>query len=134
MRYLRKFNESNNIDKIKGNIKDILVDFKDRKFSVNVIGNRKFLNVMIEMVYGQRDGIIKELSNPINIIDDEDIFKMLFEYLENMYELQEIRYLEDGWQVYTLSKNEKEYETFLEVLKNKELYKIILQFKSNSDL
>jgi hypothetical protein len=69
----------------------------------------------------------------INIDDDSSIFEMLFDYLEYTYELYLIRWMEDGSvDEYKLSEQDEVYPTFHEVLKNRELSKIILFFNPST--
>ena len=125
-----KFNESLDLERLKGNILDILIEFKDRRMAVNVLVNNNFLYILIETVYSA-DGPI---SKPINLSEYLPVFEMLFDYLLYKYELLAIRWSEDDkphpiHDSYELSPDDDVIETFNEVLKNRELFKIALQFK-----
>lgn len=133
MKHLRKFNESKD-EKMINTIKDILIEFEDRGFSVKVYqnGNEQGLTIIVENWNDEQKFI--------NIDEDNSIFEMLFEYLEHSYELYLIRYIEKGgensmWNTdeYELRPidQENEYETFHEVLKNRELRKIILFYNAS---
>lgn len=132
MKHLRKFNESNDpIDKIKTTIDEILLEFKDRGFINRVMqnGNRGELTISIENRNHNRNSFTKEL---INIDNESSIFEMLFNYLEYTYELYLIRWIEGNnariTDEYELSEVDEPYATFHEVLKNRELSRIILFF------
>jgi hypothetical protein len=127
MKHLVRFNESLDLERLKCNILDILIDFKDRRMAVNVLINNNFLYIIIETVYSV-DGPI---SKPISLSEYLPVFEMLFDYLLYKYELFEIRWSEDDkhHDSYQLSPDDSVIETFNEVLKNRELFKIALQFK-----
>jgi hypothetical protein len=127
MKHLMRFNESLDLERLKGNILDILIEFKDRRMAVNVLINNNFLYILIETVYSA-DGPI---SKPINLSEYLPVFEMLFDYLLYKYELLAIRWSEDDkhHDSYELSPDDDVIETFNEVLKNRELFKIALQFK-----
>lgn len=130
MRHLIRFNESLDLVRLKSNILDIFVEFKDRKLAVNVVAHKNLLYILIETVYSTNVPI----SKPINISEDLPIFEMLFDYLSNKYKLSEIRwYLGSNNVTCKLSKEDNDIETFKKELKSKELKskeltKIALQF------
>lgn len=127
-----KFNESLDLERLKGNILDILIEFKDRRMAVNVLINKNFLYIIIETVYSADPGSgLRPISKPINVSEYLPVFEMLFDYLLYKYELFEIRWSEDDkhHDSYQLSPDDNVIETFNEVLKNRELFKIALQFK-----
>jgi hypothetical protein len=132
MKYLIKFNESLDLERIKGNILDILIDFKDRRMAVNVLINNNFLYIIIETVYSaDPESGLRPISKPINLSEYLPVFEMLFDYLLYKYELLAIRWSEDDkhHDSYELSPDDNVIETFNEVLKNRELFKIALQFR-----
>ena len=129
MKHLKKFNET--IDnKIIATIEDILVEFKDRGFITKVMQNGSVgqLTILIENSNHNRNSFTMDLIN----IDNEISFEMLFDYLEYTYELYLIRWIEGNnariSDEYELSEQDKVYPTFHEVLKNRELSKIVLFF------
>ncbi len=133
MKHLMKFNESLDLERLKCNILDILIEFKDRRMAVNVLINNNFLYIIIETVYSVNGAI----SKPINLSEYLPVFEMLFDYLLYKYELFEIRWSEDqNWpnsvDEYKLSDQDEVYPTFHEVLKNRELSKIILFFNPST--
>ena len=129
MKHLKKFNET--IDnKIIATIEDILLEFKDRGFITKVMQNGSVgqLTILIENSNHNRNSFTMDLIN----IDNEISFEMLFDYLEYTYELYLIRWIEGNnariSDEYELSERDKVYPTFHEVLKNRELSKIVLFF------
>lgn len=132
MKHLMKFNESLDLERLKGNILDILIEFKDKRMAVNVLINKNFLYIIIETVYSANPGSgLHPISKPINLSEYLPVFEMLFDYLLYNYELLAIRWSEDDkhHDSYELSPDDNVIETFNEVLKNRELFKIALQFK-----
>jgi hypothetical protein len=133
MKYLIKFNESLD-DKIRTTIEEILLEFQDRGFITKVMqnGSKGQLTVYIENSHHNRNGFTMDLIN----IDDETSFEMLFDYLEYTYELYLIRWIEGNnariSDEYELGEQDEIYPTFHEVLKNRELSKIILFFNPST--
>lgn len=125
-----RFNESFD-NKIRTTIEEILLEFQDRGFITKVMqnGSRGQLTIIIENDNHNMNCFIDKL---INIDDETSIFEMLFDYLEYTYELYLIRWIEgNGARVpheYELNEQDEIYPTFHEVLKNRELSKIILFF------
>ena len=129
-----RFNESLD-DKIRTTIEEILLEFQDRGFITKVWqnGNHGEITIIIENSHHNRNSFSKDF---INIDDDSSIFEMLFDYLEYTYELYLIRWVEGDINTnfnrygdeYELSEQDEVYPTFHEVLKNRELSKIILFF------
>jgi hypothetical protein len=130
MKHLMRFNESFD-NKIRTTIEEILLEFQDRGFITKVMqnGSRGQLTIIIENDNHNMNCFIDKL---INIDDETSIFEMLFDYLEYTYELYLIRWIEgNGARVpheYELNEQDEIYPTFHEVLKNRELSKIILFF------
>lgn len=124
MRHLISFNESV-LDRIKSTIKDILVELEDIGFTVEIYqsGANETLSISIT-----------NKNNAINIVDYTSLFEMLFSYLEHNYELYLIRWEEElifkNDSNYELSETDvdNEYATFYEVLKNRDLYNLVLFF------
>ena len=139
---LMRFNESKTkllaYRKTITTIKEILLEFEDRGFKPKIYqnGGNEQLTVIIES--DSMNSFTKDLT--INIDDDSSIFEMLFDYLEYTYELYLIRWVEgdihQNWpnsvDEYKLSEQDEVYPTFHEVLKNRELSKIILFFNPSS--
>lgn len=132
---LMRFNESKtkllNYRKTITTIKEILIEFEDRGFKTKIYqnGGNEQLTVIIEN--DVMNSFTKNLT--INIDDDSSIFEMLFEYLEYTYELYLIRWVEgDSVDEYKLSEQDEVYPTFHEVLKNRQLSKIILFFNPST--
>ena len=126
MKYLIKFNESKD-EKTVNTIKDILIEFEDEGFETKITYDTDVIYIIIGS---------DSLDIDIYAIHSESIFKMLFEYLENYYQLRVIRWSERGERVggggtFPLSPTdqENEYETFHEVLKNRKLNRISLYFE-----
>ena len=127
MKHLRKFNESKD-EKTVNTIKDILIEFEDRGFETKITYDTDVIYIIIDS---------DSLDIDIDDIYSESIFKMLFEYLENYYQLRVIRWSERGESglggggTFPLSPTdqENEYETFHEVLKNRMLNRISLYFE-----
>ena len=135
MKHLVRFNESKTkllaYRKTITTIKEILLEFEDRGFKPKIYqnGGHDQLTVIIES--DSMNSFTKDLT--INIDDDSSIFEMLFDYLEYTYELYLIRWMEDGSvDEYKLSEQDEVYPTFHEVLKNRELSKIILFFNPST--
>lgn len=139
MKHLMKFNESKTkllaYRKTITTIKEILLEFEDRGFKPKIYqnGGNEQLTVIIES--DSMNSFTKNLT--INIDDDSSIFEMLFDYLEYTYELYLIRWVEGDsvdWKgdEYKLSEQDEVYPTFHEVLKNRELSKIILFFNPST--
>jgi len=132
MKHLKRFNESTRLpSKMFSTIKEILLEFEDRGFSTQVWqnGNRGEITIIIEN--DVMNSFTRDLT--INIDDDSTIFEMLFDYLEYKYELYLIRWIENGSvDQYTLSEQDEIYPTFHEVLKNRQLSKIILFFNPST--
>lgn len=130
MKHLKRFNESLD-DKIRTTIEEILLEFQDRGFitTTRMDGSRGQLTIIIENGNYNMNCFTDKL---INIDDETSIFEMLFDYLEYTYELYLIRWIEgNGARIpheYELSEQDEVYPTFHEVLKNRELSKIILFF------
>ena len=137
-----KFNESKTkllaYRKTITTIKEILLEFEDRGFFTKVYqnGGNEQLTIIIEN--DVKNSLTKDLT--INIDDDSSIFEMLFDYLEYTYELYLIRWVEGDivsnfnryGDEYGLSEQDEIYPTFHEVLKNRELSKIILFFNPST--
>ena len=130
MKHIRKFNESKD-EKMINTIKDILIEFEDKGFETEI-------TYETDRQRGSKEPLIKiiidsdSLDIDIDDVDSESIFKMLFEYLECLYELRFIRWSESlgGGSSYPLySVGDKGYEIFHEVLKNKKLSRITLYFE-----
>jgi len=142
MKHLMKFNESKTkllaYRKTITTIKEILLEFEDRGFFTKVYqnGGNEQLTIIIEN--DVKNSLTKDLT--INIDDDSSIFEMLFDYLEYTYELYLIRWVEGDivsnfnryGDEYGLSEQDEIYPTFHEVLKNRELSKIILFFNPST--
>jgi hypothetical protein len=130
MKHLMRFNESFD-NKIRTTIEEILLEFQDRGFITKVMqnGSRGQLTIIIENDNHNMNCFTDKL---INIDDETSIFEMLFDYLEYTYELYLIRWIEgNGARIpheYELNEQDEIYPTFHEVLKNRELSKIILFF------
>ena len=142
MKHLVRFNESKTkllaYRKTITTIKEILLEFEDRGFFTKVYqnGGNEQLTIIIEN--DVKNSLTKDLT--INIDDDSSIFEMLFDYLEYTYELYLIRWVEGDivsnfnryGDEYGLSEQDEIYPTFHEVLKNRELSKIILFFNPST--
>jgi hypothetical protein len=139
---LMRFNESKTkllaYRKTITTIKEILLEFEDRGFKPKIYqnGGHDQLTVIIES--DSMNSFTKDLT--INIDDDSSIFEMLFDYLEYTYELYLIRWVEgdihQNWpnsvDEYKLSEQDEVYPTFHEVLKNRQLSKIVLFFNPST--
>lgn len=124
MKNIKTFNESV-LDRIKSTIKDILIELEDIGSKVEIYQNGAHQTLSIS---------ITNKSNTINVDTYSSLFESLFAYLEHNYELYLIRWEEqlmfknnDNYEL-SMTDQENEYETFHEVLKNRDLYNIVLFF------
>lgn len=132
---LMRFNESKTkllaYRKMVSTVSEILLEFEDRGFFTKVYQNGNHDEITIIIENDVMNSFTRDLT--INIDDDSTIFEMLFDYLEYKYELYLIRWIENGSvDEYTLSEQDEIYPTFHEVLKNRQLSKIILFFNPST--